>query len=246
MSAPTTAIVLAAGLGLRMRPLSATTPKPLLHVGARSLLDRAVDRLRDAGVTRCVVNACWLSEQVVAWGETRTEPDIRVSVEETPLETGGGVKLALERFPDWFTAPFYVVNGDALWLNGYQDALLRLAEQWRGGAMDALLMVHPTVSALGYVGAGDFEMAPDGALSRRADQHVAPFLHTGVQILSPAALAGAPDGAFSLNHVYDRAIKAGRLFGMRHDGAFFHVGAPEDIPAAEAGLADPEFGQPYF
>lgn len=243
---PKTAILLAAGLGLRMRPLSATTPKPLLEVGARSLLDRAVDRLADAGVTRCVVNACWLAEQVVAWGETRNDLAIRVSVEDTPLETGGGVALALKRFPEWFDAPFYVVNGDALWLNGYQDALLRLVAQWRAEAMDALLMVNPTVSALGYTGPGDFEMTPDGALARREDQHVAPFLHTGVQILSPNALADAPEGAFSLNHVYDRAIAAGRLFGVRHDGAFFHVGAPEDIAVAEAGLTDPEFGQASF
>ena len=241
-----TAIVLAAGLGMRMRPLSETTPKPLLNVAGRSLLDRTLDRLVAAGVARCVVNASWLAEQIVDWAQTRSQPDIAVSVEGEPLETGGGVALALRRHRAMFDGPFFVVNGDALWLNGYQDALGRLAEQWRDGAMDALLMLHPTVSAMGYRGPGDFEMTPDGRLERRVDQHVAPFLFTGVQVLSPDAFDGAPAGAFSLNRIYDAAIAAERLYGVRHDGAFFHVGTPPDIAQAEAGLADPELGRPYF
>lgn len=240
------AIVLAAGLGLRMRPLSEATPKPLLPVAGRSLLDRAMDRLAEAGVAACVVNASWRAEQVVAWAKTRQAPEIHVSVEETPLETGGGVAQALRARPELFARPFYVVNGDALWLNGYQNALGRLCAQWRDAAMDALLLLHPTVSAWGYDGPGDFELAPDGRLSRRAPPHVAPFLFTGVQILSPRAFAKAPAEPFSLNRVYDAAAAADRLFGMRHDGAFFHVSTPPDLEQAAAGLQDPDLGRPYF
>jgi len=250
MSAPLeSAILLAAGLGLRMRPLSETTPKPLIAVAKRTLLDRAVDRLVEAGVARCVVNASWLSDQIVAWAATRDDIDLHVSVEAEPLETGGGVTRALRDKPDWFPTdrPFMVANGDALWLNGYENALRRLANQWRDDAMDALLLVHPTVSAFGYQGHGDFEMAPDGRLTRRAAPQIAPFFHTGVQILAPRAFADPPDQAkFSLNVIYGAAAAEDRLFGVRHDGVFFHVGTPADLALAENGLADQNLGHPYF
>ena len=250
MSAPIeSAVLLAAGLGLRMRPLSETTPKPLIAVSGRSLLDRAVDRLVEAGVKRCVVNASWLGEQIVAWAQTRTDLDLHVSVEAEPLETGGGVARALRAKPDWFPKdrPFIVANGDALWLNGYENALRRLASQWRDDAMDALLLVHPTVSAFGYGGQGDFEMDADGRLTRRAAPLIAPFLHTGVQILAPRAFADPPAAAkYSLNVIYGAAAAEDRLFGVRHDGVFFHVGTLADLALAESGLADPNLGRPYF
>lgn len=250
MSAPLdSAVLLAAGLGLRMRPLSEKTPKPLIPVAGRSLLDHAVDRLVEAGVKRCVVNASWLGEQILAWAPNRTDIALHISVESEPLETGGGVAKALAEKPDWFPhgAPFLVANGDALWLNGYENALRRLSDQWRDDAMDALLLVHPTVSAFGYDGSGDFEMDADGRLTRRAAPLIAPFLHTGVQILAPRAFARQRKAAkYSLNVVYGAAAAEDRLFGVRHDGVFFHVGTPAHLKLAEVGLADPNLGRPYF
>ncbi|MEM6491321.1 MAG: nucleotidyltransferase family protein [Pseudomonadota bacterium] len=243
------AVVLAAGLGLRMRPLSETRPKPLVEVAGRTLLDRVVDRLVEAGVRRCVVNASWLGEQIAAWAPRRTDIALHVSMEDEPLETGGGVARALREKPDWFPTdrPVAVANGDALWLNGYEDALMRLQRQWRPDVMDALLLVHPTVSAYGYDGQGDFEMDADGRLTRRAAPMIAPFMFTGVQLLAPSVFADPPATAkYSLNVIYGAAAAADRLFGVRHDGAFFHVGTPADLKVAESGLADPNLGRPYF
>lgn len=229
-------MVLAAGLGLRMRPLTNDRPKPLVEVGGQPLIDRILDRLADAGVRETVVNLHYLGDMLVRHLEGRSRPRIRFSREDdAPLDTGGGVKRALPQLGD---KPFYVLNGDVLWLDGLRPALDRLAAAWDGRRMDALLLLHPTAYALGYEGPGDFAMAADGHLRRRREREIAPFAFTGIQILHPRLLADTPDSPFSLNHVYDRAIEAGRLFGVRHDGEWFHVGTPEDLEKAEEALHD--------
>lgn len=242
---PRHAMVLAAGLGLRMRPLSAQRPKPLIEVAGRSLLDRVLDRLEAAGVTDIVVNAHYLADRIVDHvGSRNRSADfgpgagpaarIRVSIEAERLETGGGVALALPLLGE---APFFAINGDVLWLDGRQPALHRLAGAWDEAAMDALLLMQPTHSAFGYDGDGDFLMAADGRLRRRPDGSTAPHLFAGIQILSPRLLDDAPAPPFSLNAVFDRAAAAGRLFGLTHDGHWFHVGTPADLALAEAELA---------
>ena len=233
---PKKAMVLAAGFGKRMRPLTDALPKPLVEVGARSLLDRILDRLDAAGVEAVVVNLHHLGQQIERHLSDRTRPPLLFSREEEILETGGGVKHALSELGD---APFFVVNGDVLWLDGLEPALSRLARAWRDEAMDALLMMQPIASAVGYDGqAGDFTMAPDGRLRRRRERETAPFIFAGIQVLHPRIFAGAPEGPFSLNLLFDKAEAAGRLWGMRHDGRWFHVGTPTALAEAEAVLRD--------
>lgn len=232
--APGRAMVLAAGLGLRLRPITDRMPKPLVAVGGRAMLDRALDRLAACGVAEAVVNSHYLAHRIEAHLAGRgAPPRTRVSHEAALLDTGGGVARAL---PLLGRGPFYVVNADIVWLDGRRPALARLAEAWRDDAMDALLLVHPTVLAFGYRGLGDFHLDQLGRARRRRAREVSPFAFTGVQLLHPRLLAGAPDGAFSLNAVYDRAAAGGRLFGLVHDGAWFHVGAPEALAEAEAEL----------
>jgi len=228
---PRRAMVLAAGKGKRLRPLTETTPKPLIPVSERPLIDHAIDRLAEAGVEQVTVNLHHLGEQIEAHLKARTAPTIRFSPEAERLETGGGVTNALETLGD---GPFFVVNGDVLWLNGTGDTLHRLAAAWDDGTMDGLLLVHSTIDAYGYVGRGDFCVDPVGLLSRRPEGEVVPYLFTGIQILHPRLFAEAPDGSFSLNILYDRAIENGRLHGLVHDGEWFHVGTPEGLAKAEA------------
>lgn len=223
-------MVLAAGLGERMRPLTNTTPKPMLKVAGQPLVDHALDRMEDAGVEQAVVNTFYLAEILENHLAHRPSPYITISREEERLETGGGIRKAL---PHLGNAPFYVANGDAFWLNGPTDALGRMAEQWNDSAMDALLLLHSTVDAYGYGGRGDFLVEPDGQLSRRPEQEVCPYLFTGIQILHPRLFEQAPDGVFSLNILYDRAIENGRLFGVVHDGEWFHIGTPAGLAEAE-------------
>lgn len=233
MSRPTRAMLLAAGRGERMRPLSDTTPKPLLELHGRSLIERALDRLEEAGVEQVVVNLHHLGEQLRARLAGRQRPAVVFSEEEALLETGGGVAKAL---PLLGAAPFYVVNGDALWLDGVRPALRRLAELWDEARMDALLLLHPTVAALGFEGRGDFVMTAEGRLRRRLEREVAPFAYAGVQLLHPRLFEGAPPGAYSFNRLWDRAIEAERLWGLRHDGTWYHVGTPEALKLAEQEL----------
>lgn len=228
-------MILAAGLGRRMRPLTDSRPKPLIEVRGRALIDYALDRLQAAGVRRVVVNLHWKGDLLRAHLANRRGLDILFSDEsEALLETGGGVAQALPLLGD---APFYVVNADVLWLNGAKDALHRLAAAFSADSTDALLLLHPTVRAIGYCGPGDYHMLPDGRLRRRREGEVAPFVFTGVQILSPALFREAPEGAFSLNLLYDRAQQAGRLFGLRHDGEWMGLNDPEALAAAEEALA---------
>lgn len=237
MIAPTHGMVLAAGLGTRMRPLTDERPKPLLPLAGRSLLDHALDRLAEAGVGHAVVNAHWFADQVAAAVAARrgTAPAIALQREEVLLETGGGVRLALPRLG---SGPFAVVNGDAFWLDGPTPALRRLAAAFDPARMDALLLLVRTAQVEGEVGRGDFLMDPLGMLRRPREREMAPYLFGGVQILAPALVAEAPEGVpFSLNRLYDRAVAAGRLCGLVHDGAWFHLSTPRDLRRAEEDLA---------
>jgi MurNAc alpha-1-phosphate uridylyltransferase len=219
-----------------MRPLTESRPKPLIEVAGRSLLDRVLDQLQAAGISDIVVNAHYLAGQIEAHlaGRSVGPARITVSVEAERLETGGGVAKALPLLGD---EPFFVVNGDVLWQDGPRPTLTSLAEAWNGAAMDALLLLHPTATAFGYDGTGDFLIAADGRLSRPTEGAGAPYLFAGIQILSPTVWTGLPAPPFSLNWIYDRAAAAGRLFGLVHAGSWFHVGTPEDLALAEAELA---------
>ena len=228
---PYKAMVLAAGLGTRLKPVTDTLPKPLVQVDNRALIDHALDRLEAVGVGEVVVNIHYLAEQLQAHLSGRKSPVLQISHEDDLLDTGGGIAKALPLLGD---DPFLAVNADAFWLNGPYDALQRMAHTWDDDTMDGLLLLHSTVEAYGYTGLGDF-CAPlgDGVLTRRLEGEVSPWLFTGIQMLHPRLFKTAPDGAFSLNLLYDRAIESGRLLGVVHDGEWFHVGTPQGLEEAE-------------
>lgn len=232
-AAPRHAMVLAAGLGRRLRPATARLPKPLVEVAGRTLLDRVLDRLDAAGVTLAVVNTHYLGAMVARHLSARTAPRITLSPEETLLETGGGIARAL---PHLGPAPFFAVNADIAWRDGDTPALGRLALSWDGAKMDALLLIHPVGTAAGYDGAGDYDIDDSFALRRRPGADSAPFVFTGIQILHPRLFAAAPDGPFPLVRLFDAAEAAGRLFGVVHDGDWFHVGTAAGLAAADCGL----------
>ena len=216
-----------------MRPLTDSRPKPLVQIRGRAMIDWVLDRLVAAEVEDVVVNLHHLGKQIERHLEDRRNPAIAFSPETCLLETGGGVRRALARLGD---RPFFVINADVVWLDGRTPALERLAAAWDEDKMDALLLVHPTAFALGYEGSGDFFMNPLGKLRRRGEREVAPFVFAAVQILHPRIFKGTPEGAFSLNLIYDKAMDAGRLWGLRHDGEWFHVGTPEALEDAESAL----------
>ncbi|GJD47636.1 N-acetylmuramate alpha-1-phosphate uridylyltransferase [Methylobacterium crusticola] len=226
------AFVLAAGLGKRMRPITATVPKPLVEVAGRALIDHALDRIAECGIREAVVNVHYLADLMEAHLDRRRGgPAIVVSDErERLLETGGGVRKALPLLGE---APFLILNSDSFWLEGPRPNLRRLAAAWDPGRMDMLLLVASAATSLGYDGAGDFHMDGDGRLQRRAEREVAPFVYAGVAITKPGLFAGTPDGPFSLNLLFDRAIAAERLYGLRLDGQWLHVGTPEALAQAE-------------
>jgi MurNAc alpha-1-phosphate uridylyltransferase len=229
-------MVLAAGLGLRLRPLTLDRPKALVEVKGRTLIDRALDRLAAGGIGKAVVNLHHKGNTLRQHLAQRPDIEIAFSDESDELlETGGGVVKALPLLGD---EPFLVVNSDVIWLDAQGNSLGALAAAWDDQAMDALLLMHPTVSAIGYGGMGDFAMEADGRLIRREERHVAPFLFTGIQLLHPRFFRGAPAGPFSLNLLYDKAAEAGRLFGLRHQGIWMDVGTPAGLRAAEATLDD--------
>lgn len=232
---PTTAMVLAAGLGTRMRPITATLPKPLVEVGGRTMLDHALDRLAEAGIAHAVVNVHHLAGQIEAHLRGRTRPRITLSDErDALLETGGGVKRAL---PLLGSGPFLVLNSDSLWVEGATSNVARLVQAWDPASTDILLLVAPTATSLGYEGRGDFRLAEDGTLARRPKDGTAPLVYAGVGVFTPDLFADTPDGAFSLNLLFDRAIARGRLRGLVLDGEWLHVGTPEAIAPASARLA---------
>jgi MurNAc alpha-1-phosphate uridylyltransferase len=234
---PEVAMVMAAGLGKRMRPLTATRPKPLVEVAGKPLIDHSLDRLRAAGVRRVVVNVHYLADALEAHLKRHADDlDVTVSDERQQLlETGGGMVKARAHLGD---APFLAINSDNLWVDGPIDAIDLLAERWDDRRMDALLLLVPQARAHGHGGRGDFYMDAVGRLIRRKTGRVAPFVYTGVQLVSPRLLDGAPEGKFSTNILWDRAIADGRLYGVVHQGLWFDVGTPEAIPLTEAMLAD--------
>lgn len=232
---PKRAIILAAGYGKRMLPLTERIPKPLLVISGQSVLARTVDQLCGVGIERIVINAAHLGEKIADFVAELNDERVLLSAEDEPLETGGGVVKAL---PLLGGDPFYVINGDSVWIDGMKSPLLRLAESWDPERMDVLLMLMPLARVSNFSGLGDFTMDPEGRLERRAEAAIAPYAYMGLSIINPALLAGAPDGAFSLNWVYDRATEAGRLYGIPHDGLWYHISTPEDLEIARARFAN--------
>ncbi len=238
-----TAMLLAAGLGTRMRPLTAALPKPLLPLGGRTLLDHAIDRLEAVGVERIVVNTHWQAPRMEAHLAARQGgPAVVVQHEPDLLDTGGAVRAALEA-GHLGTAPFFVVNGDAFWLDGPRPALARLAASFDAARHDALLLVHRTAHVHADVGFGDFAIDPEGRVRRRREREVAPYVFAGVQLLAPALFDAAPGRAFSMNRVWDRAIATARLAALVHDGLWFHLSTPADLTEAETRLHWGETGE---
>ncbi|MEM6475683.1 MAG: nucleotidyltransferase family protein [Pseudomonadota bacterium] len=228
-----TAMVMAAGIGKRMRPLTATQPKPLVRVAGKALIDHALDRLAEAGVARAVVNVHYLADALEAHVLDRTAPQVVISDErEELLETGGGMVKAQSKLSD----PFFCLNADNIWLEGPRDAFRDLSERWDPDEMDALLLVVPHKSAANFTGQGDFHLGPNGLLSRRKPGRIAPFIYTGIQLVSHRLLRDAPEGKFSTNILWNRAIEEGRLFGVAFTGRWFEVGTPQAIAPTEDAL----------
>ncbi len=235
MIAISRAMVLAAGMGTRMRPLTDTIPKPLVPVAGRPLVDWVLDSVAEAGIPEAVVNVHHHADLLEAHLAGRGgAPRITVSDERgVLLETGGGVRKAL---PLLGTAPILTINSDTIWIEGARANLVRLAEHFDPARMDALLLLAPSALSIGYDGLGDFLMDTNGRLIRRGERLVAPFVYAGAAILKPELFAGTPDGAFSLNRIFDKAMAAERLFGLRLDGIWMHVGTPDAIALAEEAI----------
>ena len=234
MTEARTAMVLAAGLGERMRPLTLRLPKPLVPLAGRPLIDHVLDRLAAARVKTAIVNVHYLPEQLEAHLAARkgTPPEILVSDERgVLLDTGGGVKKAL---PLLGHGPFFVHNADSVWSEGATPALSRMLRLWNPEEMDCLLLLAPIATSIGYAARGDFSMAPDGRLARRAEGEVVPFAFAGVSLCDERLFKDAPEGKFSLNLLWDRALAPGKLYGMRMDGRWMHVGSPEALAEAES------------
>jgi len=233
-----TAMVMAAGLGKRMRPLSTTRPKPLIPVGGKPLVDWSLDALRSAGVARAVVNAHYLADSLEAhlsrYQAAHPELVIAVSDERALLlETGGGMVRAQALLPD----PFFCLNSDNIWLDGPRNVFTELSLAWDPARMDALLLVVRHPAAHSYDGLGDFHLDAMGRISRRKPGRVAPFIYTGIQLVSHRLLRDPPDGPFSTNVLWSRAMAEGRLYGWVHTGEWFEVGTPHAIGPTEARLA---------
>jgi MurNAc alpha-1-phosphate uridylyltransferase len=227
-------MVLAAGLGMRMRPLTDTLPKPLVLVAGRAMIDHVLDRLSDAGVERVLVNIHHRAEQIERHLATRTRPQVLLSDERgLLLGTGGGIAKAL---PQLGAAPFFLINSDTIWIDGVKPNLARLAEAFDPASMEALLLLAPTAGSIGYSGRGDFAMTPDGHLRARGEREVVPFVYAGAAILTPALFTDAPAGEFPLTALFARAAEQGCLHGLRLEGLWMHIGTPEAIAAAEAAI----------
>ena len=233
---PPKAMVLAAGLGLRMRPLTERMPKPLVQVAGQTLLDHVLNKLGDVGVSEAIVNVHYLPDQIIDHVAGRAKPCVIISDERNKvLGTGGGIVKAL---PLLGQAPFFLVNADTLWIDGVRSNLARLAETFDPARMDILLLMAPTTSSIGYGGRGDYGMLPDGALRKRREHQVVPFVYAGAAIMSPSLFKDAPAGEFSLTKMFDRANEQERLFGLRLDGVWMHVGTPDAVQAAEEAFLE--------
>ncbi|GAA0540165.1 MurNAc alpha-1-phosphate uridylyltransferase [Rhizomicrobium palustre] len=236
MRYPKRAMIMAAGLGTRMRPLTETRPKPLVQVQGKALIDHAIDRLKDAGVTTFVVNLYYKGEMIREHLAGRKDVEILYSDESDGLlGTGGGVLKAMQLLGD---EPFYVHNSDSIWVEGYGKALEQMKVQWDAERMDALLLMVPLLNSIGYEGRGDFMMDGVGHLSRVPPGRVSPFAYPGVQIVHPRLFDNPPEGVFSTNILWDRSIEKERLFGVRMDGVWIHVGTPQAVADAEEFLND--------
>lgn len=232
---PECAIVLAAGLGTRMRGYDGNLPKPLVRVGGKPLIDYALDRLAEAAVARAVVNVHYRADALEQHLASRKAPRIVISDERGALlGTGGGIAKAL---PQLGSAPFFLVNSDTLWLDAGEPNVVRLAAAYDAAAMDALLLLAARTGSIGYEGSGDFALLPDRRLRRRGADETVPFVYAGAAILAPALFADVPSGAFPLTLLFDRAAASGRLFGLPLDGIWMHVGTPEAVTAADAALS---------
>lgn len=228
-----TAMVMAAGMGKRMRPLTATQPKPMVRVAGKPLIDHTLDRLAEAGVARAVVNVHYLADALEAHLKPRHSPKVIISDERAELlETGGGMVKALPLLPD----PFFCLNSDNIWLDGPRNALLELSERWDPGVMDALLLVVPHVRAVNFDGKGDFHLDAMGRIARRKSGRIAPFIYTGIQLVSHRLLRDAPQGRFGTMVLWERAIAQGRLYGLPFTGRWFEVGTPRAIRPTEEAL----------
>ncbi len=229
-----TAMVLAAGMGKRMRPLTATQPKPMVRVAGKPLIDHALDKLRDAGVETAVVNVHYLADSLEAHLKDRSAPNVVFSDErEQLLETGGGIVKAADKLPD----PFFCLNSDNIWLDGPVNAFADLSDFWDADRMDALLLLVTHKAAHNFNGKGDFHMDTKGLLRRRASGRIAPYIFTGIQLISKRLMRDAPDGAFSTNTFWSRAIEEGRLYGLPFTGHWFEVGTPQSIKPTEEALS---------
>ena len=227
-------MIMAAGLGKRMRPLTATKPKPLIEVGGKALLDHVLEKLRTAGVKKVVVNVHYLADALEAHLARAHGLEVVISDERGLLmETGGGLVKAAPLIDN---DPFLALNSDNLWIDGPADTIKLLASQWDDSKMDALLLLVPQARALNHKGMGDFHMDRAGRIRRRERSHVAPFVFTGIQMVSKRLLSDAPEGPFSTNILWNRAIEQGRAFGAVHQGLWFDVGTPQSIPLTEAAL----------
>lgn len=233
---PGTAMVMAAGLGTRMLPLTKDRPKPLVEVAGQTLLDHVLDQLRAAGVGRIVVNVHYLADQVEAHlAKHAADFDVRISDERALLrDTGGGLVQAKDLIAD---DPFYCINADNWWTDAGENALLRLAEAWDDARMDVLMLLVPTSRAGNTQGTGDFDLDADGRISREGPKRPRPYVWTGIQLLAKRVIADPPEAVFSTNVFWDRAIAQGRCFGLVHHGDWFDVGYPAAIAMTEAALA---------
>lgn len=230
---PRAAMVLAAGLGKRLRPITDTCPKPLVEIGGLTMLDRALNMLADSDIKLAVVNTHHLAEQIEKHVQSRKSPEIKISREDRLLETGGGVAAALEKLGE---EPFFVLNSDVVILDGPTPALERLIRVWDESRMDALLLLQRTFSAYGYDGMGDFALDQDGKIRRRKEREVVPYLFAGIQIIHPKLFKSCPTGPFSMNLLFDQAIERERLFGLVHDGSWLHIGDVKALKGADKYL----------
>ena len=234
-----TAVILSAGLGTRMRPLTETTPKPLLPLAGRPILAHTLERLHEAGVTRIIVNAHYLADQIEEF--LRPYPGVTVTHEGELQDTGGAITamLAKNLLPD---APFYIINGDTYWVDGPTPTLRRLENAFDPGKTDVLLLLARAAGAVADTGLGDFVWPRDGGLRRRGERDVAPYLYAGVQLVTPALFANTPAAPYSMNLLWDEALASGRLNAIVHDGVWFHLSTPDDLARAGAVLEAREVG----
>lgn len=232
---PETAMVLAAGLGTRMRPITDTMPKPLVVVQGKTLLDHGLDALEKADVKTSVINVHYHADQIVEHVASRKKMNIEISDERAELlDSGGGIVKALPLLGE---NPFYLLNADSFWVEGYIPNLVRMAEAWDNEKMDIMILLASMANAVGFGSKGDFEMDPDGRLQRRGELNVAPFAYAGAAILHPRIFENVPKGKFSINRLFDEAIEQERMFGLRLEGLWLHVGTPDAIGEAEDAIA---------